>query len=260
MKKSTLFITTICVLLVILSGCGDNSTHTSEKSNTENPTTVAVAVLNNYPPLIYKDQGQLSGMDYDILNAIAKHENLALEYKEMKFDGFFAALQARQADVAASGITITDERKEIVDFTDVYYESGLVLVTRNDSSIETFEDLKDKTIVATNGSTTHEMAKEVAAQYDAKSKALKETDTVYLDVENGYSDALIMNRPPLLYKMKVSGDNNKLKIVGENLTIDRYAYAVSKDKPELKEKLNSGLQKIKISGEYDEIVDKWLSE
>lgn len=241
------------LLTIFLMGCGD-----SEKDATAT-TKASVAALNNYPPLIFKKDGELTGFEYDILKAISGEEDLALEFKEMKFDGFIPGLQSNQVDIASS-LVIRDERREVVDFTDIFLTSGLVVVVANDSSIQSLDDLTGKTIVATQGSTTYEKAQELAEQYGGTAKPLKETDALYLDVENGSADALVLNSPTVDYRLSVDGDNVKFRIVGDYLTEDEHAFAVKKGNEELLKKLNTGLAEIRENGEYDKIHLQWFGE
>ena len=144
MKRLLFLLGTIGVLSIILVGCSNSNSDVGASGGEK----VSVAALNNYPPLIFKQDGKLTGFEYDLLQAIAEEENLELEFKEMKFDGFIPGLQSNQVDIASS-LLIREERKEVVDFSDIFLNSGLVLAVANNSSIQSFEDLKGKTIVAT---------------------------------------------------------------------------------------------------------------
>ncbi|ALC87411.1 hypothetical protein AM499_17505 [Bacillus sp. FJAT-22090] len=259
LKKQLMLTALIGLLSIIMMGCSGEISKSSADGKKDETSKVSIAALNNYPPLMFKKEGKLVGFEHDILEAIAKEEHLDIVYKEMKFDGFIPGLQSNQVDVASS-LLIREERKEVVDFADVFLKSGLVLVVAKDSPIQSLEDLKGKTIVATQGSTTLEKAKELAAKYGGEAKPLKETDALYMDVENGNSDALVLNSPTVDYRLKVDGDNVKFRIVGEHLTVDEHAFAVKKGNTELVEKINSGLKTIKENGEFDKIHAEWFGE
>jgi len=259
MKKLWMLTALIGLLSIVMMGCSSESSNTSADGKKDGATKISVSALNNYPPLMFKKEGKLVGFEHDVLEAIAKEENLEIGYKEMKFDGFIPGLQSNQVDVASS-LLIREERKKVVDFADVFLKSGLVLVVAKDSPIHSLEDLKGKTIVATQGSTTLEKAKELAAKYGGEAKPLKETDALYTDVENGNSDALVLNSPTVDYRLKVDGDNVKFRIVGEHLTVDEHAFAVKKGNKKLVEKINSGLKTIKENGEFDKIHAEWFGK
>ncbi|KQU27267.1 hypothetical protein ASG65_01535 [Bacillus sp. Leaf13] len=258
-KKLLLLTALMGLLSIVMIGCSGESSEAKGDGKRDETSKVSVSALNNYPPLMFKKEGKLVGFEHDILEAIAKEESFTIEYKEMKFDGFIPGLQSNQVDIASS-LLIREERKEVVDFADVFLKSGIVLVVAEDSPIQSLEDLKGKTIVATQGSTTLEMAKELAEKYGGKAKPLKETDALYLDVENGNSDALVLNSPTVDYRLKVDGENVKFRIVGEPLTVDEHAFAVKKGNADLQEKINSGLKVIKENGEYDKIHAEWFGE
>src|SRR5699024_6286565 len=126
---------------------------------------VKSAILNNIVPMMFIEDDELVGFEIDLLDALQEDQNIEIEYKELKFDGFFAALQANQVDMAVAGINVNDERKEIVNFSQPYLNVGLQLLVRDDSDIQNYEDLEGKTIVGTLGATTHEAAKELADEY-----------------------------------------------------------------------------------------------
>lgn len=257
LKRLLFSVGIIGLLSIILVGCGSNESVSDVKAS--EGLKISAAALNNYPPLIYKKDGQLTGFEYELLQAIAQEENLDIEFKEMKFDGFIPGLQSGQVDLATSTL-MTDERKKVVDFSDVFFNSGIVLVVANDSPIQSFEDLKGKTIVATQGSITLEVAKQLAEEYGAETRPLKETDALFLDVENGNADALTLNSPTVEYRLKLDGDNAKFRIVGDHLTNDEHAFSIQKGNDDLREKINSGLKKIKENGKYDEVHAKWFGK
>ncbi len=260
----------IFVLMIVLMACGekgassnsnDDPTPSESAEASEVPMTLTVASLNNYPPQFFKQDGELTGFEYDLLKAVAEEVDIDLKFQEMKFEAFIPSLQGGQADVATSA-TITEERREVIDYSDIFLESGMVLVVTTDSPIQSYEDLKGKTIAATagSGSATFIKATELAEEYDAEVKGLKETDMVFKDVEIGNADALVMNSPTAAYRIQIDGDHPKFRVVGDHLTVDEHAFSVKKGNTEVLEKLNEGLKKVRDNGKYDEIHKAWYGE
>jgi polar amino acid transport system substrate-binding protein len=204
-----------------------------------------------------KENGKLKGFDIEIVETIAKKENLSVDWKEMKFSGIIPALQSKQIDGAAAAITIRDDRKAVTNFTDSYFKSGLVLVVKKNSSIKGVQDLKGKTIVAKQGTSGLEKANQLATEYGAKVKILEDEPTLYMDVESGGSDALINDFPFVTDKIK-SGTAGNLKIVGDRLTGEDYGIAITKGKDDILNKFNKRLQEMKQNGEYQAIYDKYF--
>ncbi|MGE5704681.1 MAG: transporter substrate-binding domain-containing protein [Clostridia bacterium] len=238
-----------------LAGCGSKEEAAAPGGGSQ---TVTIATTNDGPPFAGKENGKLVGYEIDLLEAIAQKADLKIEWKEMKFDGIIPALQAKQVDGAISAITIRDDRKQVVDFTDPYFESGLSIAVSNDGAIQKLEDLKGKTIVAKQGTSGLETAQKLADQYGAKVKILQDDATLYMEVESGNSDALINDFPMIAYKIKADGDKTKLHILGDRLTGEQYGIAVVKGNTELVEKLNKGIKALKDSGEFQKLYDQYF--
>lgn len=264
MKKLSSLFTTVTVGFLALAVVGCSSTTGTAPQNAgeqgSGSKKITVAVINDYPPFEFKKDGQLTGFDVDLMNAIAKEEKLEVDWKEMKFDGLVPALQAKQIDAAISAITIRDDRKQVVDFSDPYFEAGQSLVVKKDSSVQKLEDLKGKTIVATQGAAGLMAANDLAAKYGAEVKILKESATLFLEVETGNSEGLVNDFPGVAYKIKIDGDQSKLRIVGDPLTVEEFGIAVVKGDKELLDKLNNGLKTLKENGEYQKLFDTYFGK
>lgn len=226
----------------------------------EEAQKVTVAVVQDYPPFEYIVDGNLTGFDIDIVEAIAEHQNLEIDWNIMRFDGIIPALQANQVDAAVSAITIREDRAEVVDFTQPYFESGLSLVVPVDSEINSIEDLEGATIVAKQGTSGLEKAREFAEEYNGNVTVLQEDATMYMEIVSGNADALINDYPSVAYKIALDGDDSDIRIVGERLTGENYGIAISKRADGLLDKFNAGLDYLFESGKYDEIHSSYFSE
>jgi polar amino acid transport system substrate-binding protein len=261
MKKVKSFFTTSVISLLALAvvGCS-SSLDAGTGGQASDGNKITVAVINDYPPFGFKKDGQLTGFDVELMNAIAKNEKLEIDWKEMKFDGLIPALQAKQIDAAISAITIRDDRKQVVDFTEPYFRSGQSLVVNKDSSVQKLEDLKGKTIVATQGAAGLMAANDLATKYGANVKILKESAALFLEVETGNSEGLVNDFPGVAYKINVDGEQSKLRLVGDPITVEDFGIAVVKGNKELLDKLNKGLQTIKENGEYEKLFDTYFGQ
>lgn len=251
LKKKLGFALLAGTLALSLAGCGD------KEETKDGKEKVTFATAPDTAPFTYKDSGKLTGFDIEIIEAIAKAEDLDVEWKEMKFSGIIPALQSKQVDGAVAAITIRDDRKEVVDFVDPYFESGLAVVASEKSGIKKLEDLKGKTIVAKQSSSGLEKAKELAEKYGAKVKILEDEATLYMDVQKGGADALVNDEPFVKYKIN-SGTADGLTIIGEKLTTEDYGIAITKGNKELVETFNEGLEELKESGEYDKLYEEYF--
>lgn len=255
MNKKVMLSLMAGAMVFSLVGCGKEAEKKVEEKVKQEEVVFATAP--DGPPFTYKENGKLTGFDVELINEIAEKENMKVSWKEMKFNGIIPALQSQQVDGAVAAITIRDDRKEVVNFTDPYFESGLVLVTKTDSTIKSLEDLKGKTIVAKQGSSGLEKANELAKEYGAKVKVLEDEPTLYMDVQKGGADALVNDYPFVMSKLKLDSIND-LQIVGEKLTGEEYGIAITKENEELLKTFNEHLTEMKENGEYDAIYEEYF--
>lgn len=177
----------------------------------------------------------------------------------MDFGGIIPALQAGQLDVAIAGMSITDERKEVVDFSDPYFDAGLSLVVaESNTDITALEDLEGKTVAVKSGTTGAQFARDNEGEFGYTIAQFEDSPSMFQEVSNGNADVLLEDYPVIAYAIAESGLD--LKTVGERLTGDQYGIAVLKgENAELLEKINAGLQELRDSGEYDEILAKYIA-
>ncbi|UUZ92276.1 transporter substrate-binding domain-containing protein [Paenibacillus sp. P25] len=261
MKKLGLLLCTATFALAV-SACGNgNSASPSGAAADSGKGSVKKYTFGTdatYPPFEFEKDGKYTGIDIDMLNAIAKEEGFEVELKPMNFKGIIPAITAKQLDGAVAGISITDERKQVVALSEPYYKAGLSLIVREDnSSIKGPEDLKGKTISIKKGTTGAKFADELAQKYNAKVNYFDDSPSMFQEVVNKNADVTLEDFPVISYKI-ATDKNSQLKIVGDRLNGDYYGIAVSKDNPELLAKINDGLKKLKDSGKLDQIVNSYM--
>lgn len=248
------------MLLVILFAvsCGGKKEETTSSNDNNAGKKYAIAIDLIYPPFSLKDDaGEYIGIDVEVLQAISEIEGFEYELKPMDFGGIIPAIESGQLDGAIAGATITDERKQVVDFSDSYYEKGLVAVVNiDDNSISTADDLIGKTMAVKNGTAGAAYVDEyLAGQVDIR--VYEDTVSMFKAVENKQADAAFEDLPVIEYLLKTTPDI-KLKIGTDKLTVGDYGFMVKKgSNKELLEMFNSGLKKIKENGTYDEILNKY---
>lgn len=253
LNKRRIITSTVFILIfgLVLTACG-SSKSTSGKSGGDN--TILVGADTTFPPFESEKDGKVTGFDIDMIKAIAKEEGLKVQFKTMAFDGLIPSLQANSIDVAVAGITIKKSRMKSVDFSNAYYKSGLSVLVKKDSKINSFDDLKGHVIATKKATSSVDYAK--AHGLDVNNiKQFQNIDQAYQTLETGGADAVIFDNP-VNADFKASHDD--VKIVGDLLTGEYYGIAVTKKKPELLKKMNEGLAKIVKSGEYQKLFDKYF--
>lgn len=243
----------IFAILFLFTGCGEDN------SKSEPPIRVGTAL--EFAPFDFQDPGdrEYKGFDIDLIRAVGRQLGRDLQFSNIGFDngfdGLILALDAKNIDLIIAGMTINDERKQKVLFTDPYYRSGLTIAVREDNlEINRFEDLAGKTVAVLIDTTGTVEAKRL------EGVTIKEfgTSTECFDaLANGEVDAVIQDRPVTDY-MIARGEISNIRVLPELLTQEDYGIAVEKDDVELQQQINDALKNIRTSGEYDKIFDKWF--
>lgn len=243
-RKLFSVLTVLVVLALALSACGATGS-----------TKVVVATDATWAPFEFVDEGskQLIGFDIDLMKAIAKEGGFEIEFKNVGFDPLLAGMASGQYDAAISSITITEERKKNMLFSDPYYAAGqLVAVQTANATIKSQADLKGKKVGVQVGTTGADEAKALGADV----KTYDEIGSAYLDLVNGQVDAVVADNPVALgYIQKYVG---KIKAAGQPFTAEKYGIAVKKGSTELLAKINKGLKAVQDKGLIKEYETKWM--
>lgn len=216
--------------------------------------TLLVACDTAFVPFEFKQGDQYVGFDIDLWKEIAKDAKLDYKLQPMDFNGILPALQTRNVDVALAGITIKDERKKIVDFSDGYYDSGFTLMVPAASTIKGADDLKGKSLAIKTGTSAADYAKAHFAGTDLRQ--FPNIDNAYMELATGRVDAAMHDTPNVLYYINTVG-KGRVKAVGQQMMAHQYGIAFPKGSP-LVPKVNAALAKIKADGRYTAIYKKWF--
>ncbi len=213
---------------------------------------------NSFAPFEYFDTetNAYTGVDMDLLAAIAENQGFAYEMKNEGFDAAMGAVQAGQADAMIAGMTITDERKETYDFSEGYFEDGQIMVVSATSDVTTLEQLKGTVVAVKTSTQGATYAESVAEQYGFTIQYYEDSPTMYTAVINNTNSACFEDRTVVEWAIKQ--ESLGLKTIGDVINPKYYGFAVKKGtNPELIEMFNAGLVSIKDSGKYDEILAKY---
>ena len=217
----------------------------------------AVGTDTTFAPFEFRQDGELVGIDMDLINSIAEEEGFNVEIRSLGFDAALQALQSNQVDGVIAGMSITEERRKVFDFSDPYFESGIQMaVAENNNDVSGYEDLAGKRVAVKTGTEGQAFAESIKDQYGFSVVAFAQSAQMYDDVKSGGSVAVFDDYPVLSYGIK---SGNGLKTVTEKEIGSSYGFAVNKGtNAELLTAFNSGLAELKDSGEYDEILDRYL--
>lgn len=222
-------------------------------------TNYTIVSDSSFAPFEYQDgKGNYVGIDMELIQAIADQQGFTITISNPGFDAALNTVQAGQADAVIAGMSITDARREIFDFSDSYYTSNILLAVKKGSGLTGYADLAGKTVGAKNGTSSYKFLEDNQATYGYTLKAFDEASAMYDSLNSGALDALMDDEAVLRYAI-TQGRNFETPIPGE--PSGEYGFAVKKgSNPELIAMFNNGLAALKTSGDYDKIVAKYLGE
>lgn len=215
---------------------------------------IRVATDATFPPLEFVQNGQRTGFDIDLIEALAKSMGKQVQWVDIDFKGLIPGLLANRFDVAASGIYMTDERRKVVSFTDSYYQGGLVVLVRRDNkSINKPEDLAGKKVSVQVGTKSVTFLKET---YPAVQRVEVEKNQEMFDLLNiGRVDAVVTGRPAAMQFARTQGN---MRVLDQALTVEHYGYALRKEDA-LIGQMNQALQRLRADGTYNALITRWFS-
>jgi len=218
---------------------------------------VTVGLNAEYPPFEYVDEnGDIVGFDPDLMNAIAERAGFEIEWVNTRWDGIFVALASGEFDAVSSAATITDEREEIVDFSNPYFNAGQMIAVLEDRAdeIQSPDDLPGLKVGVQSGTTGDIAASEIdgveVVRYD-------EITLAFQALANGTIDAIV-NDGPVSADIIAKNPDLGAVMVGDPFTDEFYGIAVQPDMPELLDAINDALAELIADGTYNEIYNKWF--
>jgi polar amino acid transport system substrate-binding protein len=250
----------LAVFVLVLAGCAPAAPAPAPAADSSAAPTLTIKVGTNaeYRPFEYVDENNnIIGFDIDLMAALAEAGGFEYEFVNTKWDGIFVALANGEFDAVISAVTITDERKETVDFTEPYFNAGQVLaVLADNETITGLESVTDAVRVGVQLGTTADIF--LTDNTPAQISRFDELPLALQALGNRDVDAVVAELPVLGDYLKANPDLGG-KIVGEPFTDELFGIAVNKGKPEVLEALNAALATIKGNGVYDQIYNKWFT-
>ncbi|WP_350018508.1 ABC transporter substrate-binding protein/permease [Streptococcus australis] len=239
------------------SAIPETSTEAGQKA-TPKKKKYKISSDSSFAPFVFQnDQSKYTGIDMELIKAIAKDQGFTLEISNPGFDAAVSDVQNGNADGMIAGMTVTDARKATFDFSDPYYTTNSILAVQESSNISSYEDLKGKTVGVKNGTASQTFLEENKSKYGYKIKTFSDGASMYDSLNSGSVAAIMDDEPVIKYAIK---QGRKFKTPIEGTPSGQIAFAVQKDSnPELIEMFNNGLANLKGSGEYQKILEKYLS-
>lgn len=246
MKKTLKLLSLVSAFAIALSmaGCGEKA----------EDTTLTMATNATFPPYEFYENEKIVGIDAEIAEKIAEKIGMTLEIVDTEFGSIVAGVQSGKYDMGMAGMTVTDERKQSVDFTTSYATGIQSIVVKEGSPIKSLDDLAGKKIGVQQDTTGHiyaadEFGDEMVSPFN------KGTDAIAALVSDKVDCVIIDNQPAKSF-VEV---NEGLVILDTDYAVEDYAIAISKDNTELLEKVNTALEELIADGTVKTIIDKYIS-
>lgn len=249
MKKAALAAMVLILVAAAFTGCAKKEAK-----------KFLVATDTTFAPFEFQDaSGNFVGIDMDILAAIAKDQGFEYQLQVVGFNAAVQSLESKQSDGVIAGMSITDERKLKFDFSEPYFDSGVVMgISAKDETVKGYADLKGKKVAVKTGTEGATFAESIKDQFGFTLAYFEDSANMYEDVKIGNSAACFEDYPVLGYGIS---QGVGLKIVTDKEKGSSYGFAVNKGlNGELLAKFNKGLANIKANGTYQAILDKYIKK
>lgn len=266
--KKIVALVAAAAMVLSMAACGSTGNSSSdakdgsaaaETTKTSDSDTLVMATNATFPPYEYVDGEECKGIDIEIAQAIADAMGKKLEVDDIDFDSIIPAITTGKADMALAGMTVTDERKENVDFSDSYATGVQVIIVPKDSDITSPDDLaNDKMIGVQQGTTGHIYCSDTPEKGgfgEDHVTAYPNGASAIQALQTGKVDAVVIDNEPA--KAFVA-ENPGLKILDTEYVTEDYAIAVKKGNTELLDQINETLAKLKADGTLQSIIDKYI--
>ena len=257
--KSLGLLATVLIAAMVVGACGGSQGATGSTSST-GLGTVKVGTNAEYPPFESVDaNGKIIGFDIDLMNAIGKAAGFTPQFTNTKWDGIFVALASGEFDAVSSAVTITEERKQAMAFSDPYFNASQMIAVKADSTVVKPKDLAGKKVGVQLGTTGDSWISDQADSGEIPAEVLRydEITLAFQALANGDIDAIVNDGPTSASIIEANPEWG-VALVGEPFTDELYGFAVRKERADVVKAINEGLAKVKASGEYDKIYEQWF--
>ncbi len=280
-KKLVGMVMTLSLSSFLMAGCGSKDVNVEEIGSVETESieetenieaseitsdyagalegvTLKIGTDTSFVPFCFPDENNVyTGFDIELLQAFSDYLGFDYELQPMDFTALLMSVQTNKLDIGMAGITITEERKEVMDFAEPYYDAGLqILVNVDNEEIKQISDLEGKKIALKEGTASVEYVNENVSECTITT--FPNIESAYLEVQRGAADAVVYDAPNMLYYVSQNPECG-CKVVGDLVDGCQYGIVLQKNS-EYTEYINAALLKFYEDGTYDAIYEKWFGK
>lgn len=236
---------------------GDKEQITDYKGSLEG-VTLKVGTDTSFVPFCFPDENNVyTGFDIDLLQAFSEYLGFEYEIQPMDFTALLMSVQTNKLDMGMAGITITEDRKKVMDFATPYYDAGLqIFVKADNEQIGSIADLEGKKIALKEGTASVDYVSQNVS--DCTVTTFPNIEEAYLEVQRGAADAVVYDSPNMLYYVNQNADCGA-KVVGELVDGCQYGIVLQQGSG-YTEYINAALEQFRKDGTYDAIYEKWFGQ
>ena len=204
------------------------------------------------------EKGEIVGFDIDVVKAIAAKAGIEVKFVNTPWEGIFNALNQGDRDLLVSAVTITDERKQTMDFSAPYFDAQQLIAVKGTSKVAKFDDLKKLKVGVQTGTTGDEAVSKLQGKTSANIKRFESTPLALKELEAGGVDAVVADNGVVIHYVNNNAGSKFKTVADASFTPEQYGLPVKKGNTELLAKLNKGLADIKADGTYDKIYAQYF--
>ncbi|MBP2279315.1 polar amino acid transport system substrate-binding protein [Psychrobacter sp. PL19] len=260
MKTKALWLAPLSAAIIMLAGCNNSSTPedsaAADTATDAAPMKIKIATESSYKPFSYTDaDGKLIGYEIELVDALCAQMKADCELISQDWDGLIPGLNAQKFDAIIAGMSITPERKEVVEFTDPYFHTGIILIGKKGDDISV-DGLKDQPVASQRSTVASQYLQDEHAEADIK---LYDTqDNAYLDLTSGRVRAMMSDKVTGIDWLKTEAGKD-YEVKGQEISTDEDAMGIAFRKADpLVAKFNKALAELKDNGTYDQITGSYF--
>jgi polar amino acid transport system substrate-binding protein len=204
------------------------------------------------------EKGEIVGFTIDVVNAAAAKAGIQVKFVNTPWEGIFNALGQGDRDMIASSVTITDERKQTMDFTNPYFDAVQLIAVKDNSKIAKFDDLKKAKVGVQTGTTGDEAVTKLLGKTSTNIKRFESTPLALKELESGGVDAVVADNGVVIHYVANNPGGKFKTVTDKSFAPEQYGFAVKKGNTELLGKMNEGIAGIKADGSYNTIFKKYF--
>lgn len=252
----------LVAVALILAACGKKEAPAPVAAPAPAPAPAKVYVVGTdaaYAPFeSQNEKGEIVGFDIDVVKAVAAKAGIEVKFVNTPWEGIFNTLAQGDRDLLVSAITITDERKQTMDFSAPYFDAKQLIAVKENAKIKTLADLKKLKVGVQTGTTGDEVVTKLIGKNSANIKRFESTPLALKELEAGGVDAVVADNGVVIHYVANNAGSKFRTVDDTSFTPEQYGIAVKKGNAELLEKINTALAAVKADGTYDKIYASYF--